>query len=320
MKDDELAPILMFVYDRPNHARKALEALSNNNLATDSILYIYCDGIKKNPNKGQRERIAETRKAIREKRWCREVNIIESDINQGCKNAVINGVTEIINRHNKVIVVEDDIITGKYFLEYMNYSLKTYFEDKKVFGIGGNLFRHSGKLKAETYFLPLSSPWGYAFWADRWNSIDFIESNLMNEVLEKNKRSELLFGGTDYYKMLEAQCNGELDTWDIQVYVNMILQEKFFLYPRKALSYNIGFDGSGVHCVADEKMQSQKMNLAFRPRLKKIPLIVNEKILAKFNKDFNKENFLKQFVNRVRTSYKVKGLLSLINKLKKTLK
>ena len=41
LKTDSLAPIVLFVYNRPWHTKKALQALKENDLADQSILYIY---------------------------------------------------------------------------------------------------------------------------------------------------------------------------------------------------------------------------------------------------------------------------------------
>ena len=40
----KLAPITLFTYNRPWHTRQTIKYLSNNQLARDSILYVYSDG------------------------------------------------------------------------------------------------------------------------------------------------------------------------------------------------------------------------------------------------------------------------------------
>ena len=81
MTQETLAPIVLFVYNRPWHTRQTLDSLMNNELAKDSILYIYSDGAKSNATKEQLNEVEETRKVIKEKKWCGEVHIIESEIN-----------------------------------------------------------------------------------------------------------------------------------------------------------------------------------------------------------------------------------------------
>ena len=45
------APIALFVYNRPEHTKKTLEALQKNTLAQNSELFIFSDGPKNNQDK-----------------------------------------------------------------------------------------------------------------------------------------------------------------------------------------------------------------------------------------------------------------------------
>src|SRR6476620_9684982 len=111
-----LAPIVLFVYNRPAHTLQTLEALMQNRLATDSDLYIFSDGNRANAGEKETQKLREVRKVIRSKQWCKTVQIIESDINKGLADSIIAGVTQIVNMFGKVIVLEDDIVTSPGFL------------------------------------------------------------------------------------------------------------------------------------------------------------------------------------------------------------
>ncbi len=67
-----LAPIILFVYNRPDHTRKTLESLMKNILADRSELIIYADGPKQNATAEEVQRILTVRRIIKEKKWCRE--------------------------------------------------------------------------------------------------------------------------------------------------------------------------------------------------------------------------------------------------------
>ena len=118
-----LAPIVLFVYNRPLFLRQTLEALSCNELADQSELFIYADGPKINADITQLERIREVRAILREKQWCKKVTIRESEKNKGLADSIVGGVTEVVNERGRVIVIEDDVVTSKYFLRFMNDSL-----------------------------------------------------------------------------------------------------------------------------------------------------------------------------------------------------
>ncbi len=54
---NELAPIALFLYNRPDHSKRTLDALALNLEAKESDLIIYCDGAKENSTKEQTEKI-----------------------------------------------------------------------------------------------------------------------------------------------------------------------------------------------------------------------------------------------------------------------
>ena len=131
------APIVLFVYNRPEHTRQTLEALAANTLAQESDLFIYADGPKEDATEEQLERIRKVRAIVRSQQGCKSVTVIESDTNKGLAASIILGVTETVNKYGRIIVLEDDIVTGKYFLEYMNTALKKYENEKQVWEITG---------------------------------------------------------------------------------------------------------------------------------------------------------------------------------------
>lgn len=256
-----LAPIILFVYNRPWHTQQTLEALMLNDLADQSTLYIYCDGQKESATEDEKQNIVKVRELIKQKDWCKQVIIIERDANMGLANSVIQGVTEVIEKHGSVIVLEDDILSGKCFLNFMNNGLNLYKDEKKVFGVSGHQFPSSKKVDKPTYFLPIMSSWGYGTWIDRWQEIEFDGKKLLNIIEEKNIGPNLDFGNIKYYEMLKQQVVGKIDSWAVRFYVSMFLKNGVFLYPNKKLIHNIGLDGSGVHCkrVVSEPQDSKEV-------------------------------------------------------------
>ncbi len=245
-----LSPIVLFVYNRPEHTLETLNALSNNSLSSQSVLYIFSDGEPNNCSNETIERIKQVRLIIREKQWCKEVIIKEAKQNQGLANSVINGVTEIITKHGKVIVLEDDLIPSHYFLDFMNRSLDLYEENQEIFQISGFSFPVK-KIKSEnsSYFLPLTSTWGWATWKRAWDKIDF-ECNDYS-ILKKDKKLAYRFnfnGSYDYKKMFIQQMESQkISSWGIRFYWNAFKNNALILFPDKSLILNNGWDNSGRH-------------------------------------------------------------------------
>jgi GT2 family glycosyltransferase len=128
----QLAPIVLFTYNRPWHMFQVLDALANNELAKESVLYIYCDGQKKESTKEEILMIEEVRGIAKNENRFKEVLVIEQEENRGLANSIITGVSEVINKHGSIIVLEDDIIPSVGFLKYMNDALALYEKEEKV--------------------------------------------------------------------------------------------------------------------------------------------------------------------------------------------
>ena len=94
-----LAPIILFCYNRPWHVEQTLVALSRNELANKSILYIYCDGPKADASEEQYQKIKEVHDVVRKHQWCKEVHVVEAEKNKGLAKSVIHGVTEIVEKY-----------------------------------------------------------------------------------------------------------------------------------------------------------------------------------------------------------------------------
>ena len=133
----ELSPIIVFVYNRLEHTKNTIDALSKNELAKESELWIFSDNAKNEKDIEKVENVRTYIHSIEEQKLFKSVKIIEADKNKGLANSVIDGVTKVINNSNKVIVVEDDLITSKYFIKYMNEALDFYEKDEKIWSISG---------------------------------------------------------------------------------------------------------------------------------------------------------------------------------------
>lgn len=244
-----LAPIVLFVYNRPFHSEKTLNALMQNWLADESELYIFCDGPKPNASTELLKEIADIRELVYSKKWCKEVHIIESKTNKGLADSIIEGVTEVVNKHGRVIVLEDDLVISPGFLEYMNNALDFYQDEEKVMHISGYMFPHKEKLP-ETFFFTVPMCWGWATWKRSWKYFN-TDSNYLYHYFEDNNLWERFnqLGGKYLQKQLEANYNGTLKTWFIRWHASVLIQKGLALYPGNSLVQNVGFDETGTNCT-----------------------------------------------------------------------
>ncbi|RFZ82233.1 methyltransferase, TIGR04325 family [Mucilaginibacter terrenus] len=276
-----LAPIVLFVYSRPEHTRQVLTALAANELANDSTLYIFADGAKHDADAEALKNIEETRKVIREKQWCREVFITESVANKGLAGSVISGVTQVVNKHGAVIVLEDDLITSRYFLRFMNEALTTYREEQNVLSIGALNFFAADDAVSDTFFVPIPDCWGWATWADRWQLFEPNPQKLLNQLREQGLISKFnLHGAYRFEDMLIDQIKGNVNSWAIRWQAVAYLENKLTLYPKHSVTKNIGFGAGGTHGGNDQ--YTGKIKFAETPvKVKKLLVAENESITRK---------------------------------------
>lgn len=249
VQNKELAPIVLFTYKRPLHTKKIIEALKMNVLAKKSTLYIYSDGAR---NEEDIELVNQVRKYIYSIEGFKNIEIIERKKNWGLGRNIIDGVTRIVNEFGKIIVLEDDIVTSKKFLHYMNDALNIYENEEKVMQISGSVVpfhQLDRSTLKETFFTTTTQTgWGWATWKTRW---DKFHRDPVRLVKTYDKEKIKLFNesnGPGSWQQVLDNYTGKIYTWGIFFHACIFENNGLILYPKYALSSNIGFDGSGDNC------------------------------------------------------------------------
>ncbi len=270
----QLAPVILFVYNRPEHTQRTINALRKNCLAAETELYIYADGPKADSSEKELTCIKDLRNYIQTIKGFKKVNIIQSEKNLGLANSIIEGVTEVINEHEKAIVIEDDIVTGKGFLKYMNEALALYEGDEHVGCIHGwNYYLNTRGQMHSTFFLKGADCWGWATWQRAWELFNKNGEALLKFIAKKKLEYEFNRKGThDYVSMLQDQIAGKNDSWAIRWHASLFIENKYCLHPVKSIVKNIGFDGSGANCGIEYIKQKPVKKI----KLKRIPIQESE--------------------------------------------
>lgn len=243
----KFAPVILFVYKRPDHLQQTLAHLKKNQGASETVLYIYSEGPKSDASATDLDAIRNVRQIIQELKGFKEIIINEAVKNIGCSDSITAGITQILDKHGRAIILEDDIITHHLFLNFCNKGLEEFEEDEKVMQIGTFMFPGTSKLP-KTFLSRKVFGWGWATWRRAWNHLSRETKELTRQIKDRNLTHEFdLKGAYPYLQSLEAQTAGQIDTWDISWYASVFLKEGLSLYPSKSLSQNIGLDGSGTH-------------------------------------------------------------------------
>lgn len=270
-----LAPIVFFAYNRPDHTRQVLEALQANKYAAESSLWIYVDGPKPGASAETLVAIDAVRKVVREKRWCKEVTIIEAEKNKGLVKSTTEGISKMVNEFGKVIALEDDNLVSPGFLTYMNDALDFYQDNERVMHV-------SAYTRPEFYPVPVETPtfffyhtttWGWGTWKRAWDKFTPDALAVKEAIRKKGNIRKLNMDGTfEFFWGLHAVAKSNMNSWNTIWHSVVFLHDGLILYPKRSLVSNIGHDGSGTNCAPDDRFHIDSGEMAQEVQVTEVPL------------------------------------------------
>ena len=295
------APILLFVYNRPEHTRRCIESLTRNALAANSTLYIYADGAK---DTTQQSAVDEVRSYLRTISGFKTVNLIERKDNWGLARNIIDGVTTQVNRYGKVIVLEDDLVVAPYFLQFMNDALETYKDEPKVGHIQACDFTQDPSLP-DTFLIKWTGSWGWATWERAWKHFNPNGKALLEELEQRKLTYTFDFNGKyGFTRMLRRQIEGKNNSWAIRWNASLFLKDILSLNVGRSLVQNEGFDGSGTNCGGGG-LYASNLHLAPLPVQKISPIEENKAARQAFVRYYARTNsFWAKAIRRIKRTLK----------------
>lgn len=245
-----LAPIILFVYNRSFHTRKALQALEKANLAAETDIFIYSDAAK---DAHQIDPVNQVRATIREPWNFKSIQIIEREKNMGLAANVIDGVSNIISKYGRVIVLEDDLEISKFGLEYFNDALTAYQFEEKVMEISGYMYPVKNlESLDETFFFRVANSWGWATWQRSWKHFNPDIKELIADFTKEDIKNFSIDHKENFWKQVQEFQQGKINSWAIRWYLSIFKKQGLTLYPKHSMIQNIGTDGSGTHSDEDQ--------------------------------------------------------------------
>lgn len=242
-----LSPVIIFVYSRLEHTKRLITSLNKNKLLKDSEVFVFSDS---SSNEKVQKEISKVRKYIKDNIFAKNLKIIERKENFGLSKNIISGLNEVFLKHDKAIILEDDLVLSPYFLDYMNDALSMYSEYENIASISGYMYPiKPNKFSNEYFFLNLIESWGWATWKRAWQKMRLDSTDLKEEILLKNKKKLFCLNNKfDYFKMLDDNIKKKNDSWAVRWYASTFLKDMITLFPNKSFVQNTGMDSSGEHC------------------------------------------------------------------------
>lgn len=234
--------LLIIAFNRPDHTKRLLESLEKNPEYWKLPVYIFIDGPR---NSNDTEKIRNVEDICRSRRP--DAVISRSPKNKGLRQSVVKAVSTVLDRAEKIIVLEDDLIVSPAFLNYMLKGLETYTSDENVMSIHG--YSIKGRFStSSTYFLPGADCWGWGTWRRAWEHYTDDADLLLRELSARNLESKFSLNHKGpHLDLLVAAAEGTIDSWAIRWHTSAFLRGGVTLYPARSLVQNTGMDGSGTH-------------------------------------------------------------------------
>lgn len=254
-EENTLAPICLFTYNRLSETKLTIEALQKNFLAGESNIYIFSDGGK---NDKCLKKVTAVRNYLKTVSGFKSITIKESAENKGLANSIISGVTEIIDKHEKVIVLEDDLVTMPNFLHFMNHALDFYADFSKIFSISGyTMDLPSLKNYSKDFYLGYrGSSWGWATWKNRWDKVDWVVKDYGKVLYNPIEHKRFMRGGSDMPFMLWKQMHGKVDSWAVRWCFHQFRNDLLTVFPSKSKLYSVGFGKDATHTAGTTRFNT----------------------------------------------------------------
>ena len=211
------SPIIIFVYNRADHFEKTYKALSLCKEARESDLYIFSDGAKNEKSEAAVNEVRQKLSEIKTDNSFKSVNIVESEKNKGLAASVISGVTEVINKYGRAIVVEDDCQASPFLLKYMNRALDTFENDKRIGSVAGFSpeIVFPNDYKEDIFTSYRSCSWGWATWKDRFENVDWELKDIQSFYQNREMIKKFNSSGSDRFMRLYRQTKGNGTSWSV---------------------------------------------------------------------------------------------------------
>lgn len=237
----KLAPVALFVYNRADNTRRTLEALAANTLAGETEVFVFSDGGR---DEASWALVREVRQVVSEFAGAfGRFELVARPENFYLERNITEGIAQVFETHDRIIVLEDDIVTSPYYLQYMNQAFELYKDVSRVMHVAG--FTNLSLADTPFYFTPHMSGWGWGTWKDRWNG-HFLHYTTREEALRGLTAEDLdriQYGGV-------FRCLSSLDRrpipWDICWELAIYRAGGLCLTPGRTMVRNIGLSG-GTH-------------------------------------------------------------------------
>ncbi len=242
-----MSPICLFVYKRYDTTKLMLESLLACPECADSELYVFMDEAR---NDSEADDVEKVRALFDNLQGFKAIHPYPARMNKGMARSVIDGVTTVLEKHESIIVLEDDLVVAPDFLTFMNTALEAYRDRSDIWSISGytpNLKEIEQYDKNGVFLVPRAQCWGWATWSDRWETVDWEVSDFNYLARNKKRRKAFDMGGNDLFRTLEMEHRERIESWAVRWAYAASKQKMWTVNPMLSKVQNIGLKSSTSH-------------------------------------------------------------------------
>lgn len=242
-----MSPICLFVYKRYDTTKLMLESLLACPECADSELYVFMDEAR---NDSEADDVEKVRALFDNLQGFKTIHPYPARMNKGMARSVIDGVTTVLQQHESIIVLEDDLVVAPDFLTFMNAALEAYRDRSDIWSISGytpTLKEIEQYDKNSVFLVPRAQCWGWATWSDRWETVDWEVSDFNYLARNKKRRKAFDMGGNDLFRTLEMEHRERIESWAVRWAYAASKQKMWTVNPMLSKVQNIGLKSSTSH-------------------------------------------------------------------------
>lgn len=246
-------PILLIAFNRPNHTRRVLEAITT---VQPYDLYVFQDGAR-DGNEHDTIKCGEVRRVVEEMTSGTEIRVHRnfSDKNLGCGPGPAAALDWFFEHEEMGIVLEDDAVPHPDFFPYCEELLLRYKDDTSVRAIGSMKIVQEKEYSDGSYYFSMMNRnlCAWATWRRAWKSFDISMKNVSRRDLRRALRKygcgemECEYWVDRLDEVHENLCEGK--SWDMQFIMSIWVNHGKGIIPNVNLTSNIGTVGEATHAM-----------------------------------------------------------------------
>ena len=254
----DLAPVLVLVYDRVEHLRNCIESLARCPEASQTKLYIASDAARSaNHSMG----VNIVRSYISTITAFCQVCVFERVSNLGVLDNYYNAVGYLLERHDRLIFLQDDVVVSNSFLRFLNEGLRFYQSNPSVISVCSYVPPYLDGASKDIFFMQRREPYGFGMWRHKEASFLQPEPSLLASKVLTNRRmfNEFCRIYPNVVTSLPLISAKLFQPGDYEASLVMYFKKLLAVYPSVSLSRHIGADGTGMHASFDQSLVNQKI-------------------------------------------------------------